>query len=145
MPMTDEASLAINRTGCPQRPTVPEVRLAIVGSRKWTDAGEKIARWAISEALDRHRPAVVISGGAAGVDTWTEEAAKARDIPFVAHLPERNTWPAYKARNLVIAQDCTHLVSIRSALSTTYGSGWTADQAEKLGKTVERITIGEPS
>jgi hypothetical protein len=33
-----------------------------------------------------------------------------------------------------MAEACTHLLAIRSMWSSTYGSGWTADQARRLGR-----------
>lgn len=88
-------------------------------------------------------PRGIISGGALGIDSLAAEMAKEYDIPFSVHLPKNNRWEpeGYKERNTSIAEDCTHLLCIRTQQSTTYGSGWTADLAERLGKTVWRVKI----
>lgn len=116
--------------------------LAVVGSTKVTDnqldLASKIIRGFLLEV-----PRLVISGGALGIDTLALEIANEYDIPRRVHLPNNNRWEpdGYKARNLLIAEDCTHLLCIRTSQSTTYGSGWTADRAEEMGKTVWRVTI----
>jgi len=38
----------------------------------------------------------------------------------------------------LIAADCTHLLRVAARSSRTYGSGWTADQAQRLGRLVIR-------
>ena len=82
----------------------------------------------------------IISGGAEGVDTMAERAAELLEIEFEAYLPENKRWKpnGFMERNKTIAEECTHLLCIRWAGAKTYGSGWTADYAEKLGKTVWR-------
>lgn len=57
--------------------------------------------------------------------------------------PRNERWEpeGYKERNTKIAEECDVLYSIRSSKSETYGSGWTADHAEKLGKEVYRILL----
>lgn len=119
------------------------INLAIVGSCVWTpDAAVRAARL-IEEVLDRYKPHLVISGGAEGVDTWAADAARHREIPVKEHLPENPRWEpkGYAARNLLIAWGCTHLVCITSPVTKTYGSGWTANKAEELGRPVERHRI----
>jgi hypothetical protein len=116
------------------------VRLAIVGSTKFADDPEA-KDWAahyIQWVLQKYYPEVVISGGAIGIDQLAATLAAFEDIEVIEHLPVTKDWPGYKARNILIAQDCTHLLAIRHSQSTTYGSGWTADYAEKLGKKVYR-------
>ena len=48
----------------------------------------------------------------------------------------------YKARNVDIVRNSDVLVRIaKKDKQSTYGSGWTADHAEELGKDVHRIWI----
>ena len=93
-------------------------------------------------------PDIIISGECpdGGVDIHTEEVVKQEfpDIQFRGYPPKVLRWKGkggYKERNLNMAIDCTHCVSIRSLRSTTYGSGWTVDKAEELGKIVYRETV----
>lgn len=116
------------------------MRLAIVGSTSFARPeawGE--ARALVRATIERHRPEVVVSGGARGVDTIAREEAEAAGVPVVEHLPARQRWgDGYRPRNLRIVEDCTHLLRVACRESTTYGSGWTADRAEEAGRVVER-------
>lgn len=121
------------------------MRLAIVGSTLFANDQNTIddAMRRVDEVIERYKPDVVISGGADGIDFWAAFSARSRGIEVIEHFPKTNRWnDGYKPRNLLIATDCDQLVCIRHADSTSYGSGWTADQAEAMGKPVERITIG---
>ena len=120
--------------------------LAIVGSvlfeheSKERDAAIEIIRAAI-EKLFPHR---VISGGAMGIDKLAVSIAEDQyDIPTLEFKPKNKRWKpeGFEARNMLIAQECTHLLCIRHHNSTTYGSGWTADYAESIGKQVARRTL----
>ena len=118
------------------------MRLAIVGSIKVNEEQTLVAECIIRGFLSRLETELVISGGANGIDTLATTEAAILNIPRLVHLPKENNWfKGYKPRNLLIAQDCTHLLCIRTQQSTTYGSGWTADRAEEMGKTVWRVTI----
>lgn len=124
------------------------VRLAIVGSTKFSNpAAYARARQLINVKIAELRPVAVISGGAAGIDSMAEEVARQwgyhedhAEKRLIIHRPRHQRWQpdGFKDRNLLIANDCTHLLAIRCKQSTTYGSGWTADRAEELGKTVWR-------
>lgn len=118
------------------------MRLAIVGSTQF-ERDMPATEWAsvlINKVLARYEPEAVVSGGAEGIDSLGVKLAEAAGIQVVEFLPATRNWAGYKARNLLVAQDCTHLLCIRHRDSSTYGSGWTADQAEKLGKVVRRYT-----
>lgn len=116
--------------------------LAIVGSEHWPVGSEGQVKAVIREVLGRRRPDMVISGGALGVDTWAIEVAEEMAIPYdyESYLPEKRQWEprGFKARNIKIARSCTRILCIRSRLATRYGSGWTADYAERLNKPVDR-------
>lgn len=124
----------------------PPKRLAIVGSRTFADPdGERRARELIRMAIGPlcHGDMVVSGGAKAGVDHWAEEIAAEFGREMRVYLPENPRWEpdGYKARNILVARDCTGLLAIRCARSPTYGSGWTADMAEKLGKPVTRWVL----
>lgn len=118
------------------------MRLAVVGSTNVTHPQLFLASKIIAGFLIE-KPSLVISGGAVGIDSLSEAMAQKYDIPMSIYYPENNRWDpeGYKERNLKIVEDCTHLLCIRSSQSTTYGSGWTADRAEEMGKTVWRVTV----
>jgi len=122
-----------------------EVRLAIVGSTLFADDPDAAvaARRHIANAVAALHPDVVVSGGAKGIDSIAADYAREHRIPVVEHLPANRRWApdGYKDRNAAIAADCTHLLCIRHEHSSTYGSGWTADRAEQLGRHVERLTV----
>lgn len=128
--------------------------LAIVGSR---DVHANAAASVIDDALMRHRPLLVVSGGAkasvassraglVSIDTTGVTIAKAAGIQTHEFLPTRYVFHGpggFQERNIKIADLCQCLVRIASTTTTTYGSGWTADYAEREGKQVERYTINE--
>jgi predicted Rossmann fold nucleotide-binding protein DprA/Smf involved in DNA uptake len=114
------------------------VKLAIVGSVK---IDYKVARKRAIESIILYSPTAIVSGGAVGVDSIAEEIAAERSLPCIVCKPGGKGWEYYKERNILIAELCDTLVAIRSKDSKTYGSGWTADYAEKIGKPVERILI----
>lgn len=119
--------------------------LAIVGSTKFATPGAvDQARGIILAVFDRCRPDTVVSGGADGIDTLGVELARAAGIETIEHLPKVRAWASpggFRDRNQLIVRDCTRLLRIVCHASKTYGSGWTADQAEKLGKVVWRVTL----
>lgn len=119
------------------------MRLAVVGSVNINEDQLKFAKAVIQGVLIFYMPELVISGGAVGIDSLAENEAVLLNLKTEIHYPEFPRWEpnGYKARNIKIAEDCTHLLCIRTQQSTTYGSGWTADHAEGLGKTVWRILI----
>ncbi len=117
----------------------PSVRLAVVGSTKFTINGALYyARSIIQHYFHELNPGMVISGGAKGIDTLAASIAQMCEIETLEYLPKNPRWEpfGYKDRNELIAQNCTHLLRIVTHDSSTYGSGWTADRARKLGKVV---------
>ena len=118
-----------------------EVRLAIVGSTVLD--GNPLASVLLAAAASWFRPDVIISGGAAGVDRMAAQYARSHAIPLVEHLPKNPQWEpeGYKERNVKIAEDCTIMLRISGFSSKTFGSGWTAKEARRLGKSVVEIII----
>lgn len=127
--------------------------LAIVGSRDC----HKNALFLIEGVIDRHRPLMVVSGGATAnltarrnglmsIDAEAVKVAAQRGIGYAELKPTNFHWDGkggFKERNIKIAETAMCLVRIASTTTTTYGSGWTADYAEGLGKHVERYVINE--
>jgi len=122
---------------------------AIVGSTEFPERDSmQFARWLIVGAITDLEPDKVISGGAEGIDTLAEKTAVAlgyteADGTMVVHRPKFRRWEpdGFKARNVLIAKDCTHLLRIYRPGSKTYGSGWTADYAERIGRKVWRVPL----
>jgi len=137
--------------------------LAIVGSR---DVPDYQSSSLVKQAILEHKPKLVVSGGAVGVDSIAVVVARELGIPTMEFLPEMQTWDytgaglmkepievfdengvqikmpgGFKQRNIKVAEICDCLVRISSATTKTYGSGWTADYAERIGKRVHRHTV----
>ena len=119
------------------------MREAVELRRQLEAEGLARARAIIEAALDLRRPDQIISGGAIGVDGLAHVVAGERGIPFSEYLPRFRRWApgGFRERNLLIASACTRLLCIRSGAATTYGSGWTADRAEGIGRPVTRHEI----
>ena len=117
------------------------MRLAIVGSRELTEEQERLALTICLGMIQYYDPSVVISGGAEGIDTIAEQAATQLKVPFKKYLPTHPQWTpqGYKERNLEIVASCDYMLCIRNAKARTYGSGWTAEQADLQGKVVLRV------
>lgn len=116
--------------------------LAIVGSTDLTIPQRFTAELLIRGLIVSYQ-APVISGGARGIDELAEAVALWEKLWKCKYLPRYPRWEpeGYKDRNMLIAQECDKLWSIRSAQSKTYGSGWTADYAESIGKEVHRLML----
>lgn len=120
--------------------------LTIVGSQELA-LGQIHKAWdIIKKEIQEYQPEKIYSGGAKGVDTYAIECANIMGFPWEEFRPTAEDlllggFGKYKPRNMKLAAICDRLVCIRSHQSTTYGSGWTADYAEKLGKQVERYKI----
>jgi hypothetical protein len=117
--------------------------LAIVGSTKFESDthASYVAFNFLANYVSEQLPDEVISGGASGLDTIGIQIANLLEVHYRNFLPENKRWEpdGYKARNIEIASTCTRLVCVRHFASKTYGSGWTADHAERIGKKVERF------
>lgn len=118
------------------------MKLAIVGSVSLGGNAEAAA--IIESVLDQYKPAVVVSGGAPGIDTMAEVAAMRRNIEREIYHPERQQWAGpggFQERNRKIAKACDALIRIVASDSRTYGSGWTRDRAADLGKPTAEYII----
>lgn len=116
--------------------------LAIVGSAELTAEQVAAAKFILAHVFTRYQPTKVVSGGAPGIDTLAERAARYRGIEFEKFLPAEKNWErGFKPRNIKIAEACDQLVRIVSSTAKTYGSGWTRDYAEDIGKPTEEFTV----
>lgn len=110
------------------------MRVAIVGSRNYPN---KLDVLDYVDALPNGT--VVITGGATGVDSWAEEAARDNWLEVVVHLPDWKTHgkAAGPIRNRTIVQDAGRVVAFWDGLSR--GTASTIQIARELGKPVEVI------
>lgn len=117
--------------------------LAIVGSTKFDEDihAAYVAFNFLVNYVGEQLPNEIVSGGAEGLDTIGIQIASLFEVPYRNFLPENKRWEpnGFKDRNIKIASTCTRLVCVRHFASKTYGSGWTADHAERIGKKVERF------
>lgn len=118
--------------------------LAVVGSQELTEQQEWEAVSIIIGVVEARPPDKMVSGEAPGVDTLAKLVADRLGIPFQGFPPRVRSWAApggFRWRNRLIVHECTRLLCIRSAQSQTYGSGWTADEAERQGRPVRRVRL----
>ena len=125
------------------------LKVAIVGTTvNLSENEERVMRQEIELVLKKYPlDAIIISGGAKGVDTTALEVAKGLGFQIQEYKPEKEEWKYYKKRNLQIANDCDELycfsVSVRKVKcyhhnppqkhEKTAGC-WTSNNAKKMGK-----------
>jgi len=131
---------------------VSDAVLAIIGTRKLGCPGDVVAAIVrIYAAIDRLDPLIIVSGGADGVDTLAEQCAiergyteaNGRLVIFRPRVRRFHGPGGFRWRDELISRHCTHLLRIACRRSTTYGSGWTADEAERNGAVVVRHYVCE--
>lgn len=115
---------------------MPKLAIAIVGSRSYP-------------ALDRVRTfvqklptdAVIVSGGAEGVDLAAEEAARARGMDTIIFHPNYKTHgrSAPFVRNTTIVDNATHVIAFWDGKS-----GGTLDTIRKACKARKPVTVIDP-
>jgi hypothetical protein len=129
---------------------MPDGALAIVGTRVLACPGDRDRALARAlAAIRKLAPAVIVSGGADGVDKVAEEAAgmlgyteaNGRLVVFRPTVRRFHGPGGYRERDAKIARHCTHLLRIYCRQATTYGSGWTADEAKRMGAVVVRHLV----
>jgi hypothetical protein len=122
-----------------------QIVLAVVGTRTLGCRGDQQrAALRITWSISKLCPDVVISGGAKGVDSIAERVAldmgySEDDGTLRLYRPTVHQFHGpggYRERDALIAANCTHLLRIHCILALSYGSGWTADEARRLGRTV---------
>lgn len=122
--------------------TIERARVAVVGTRDWTDAQRPFAERRTREYV-RSLPAgtLVVSGGARGVDKWAADEALKAGLELEEHLPE---WERYErragaVRNAVVADRCHMMVAIWDGQSR--GTKNAIDLAHGMMKPVTIIRI----
>ena len=109
-------------------------RVAIVGSR---DYGDIPSVWVYVSSLDKDD--IVVSGGAIGVDSAAEDAAKDCGLRYEVYPPDYTVHGrgAPFVRNRKIAESCDRLVAFWDGKSM--GTQHVINCAKKLGKPVKVI------
>jgi hypothetical protein len=112
--------------------------IAIVGSRTFNDP--ETAKSAVFAAVARiavkHPTATIVSGGARGVDTWANDAARSQGLPCVVLKPDwdKHGRAAGLLRNTEIVEASTHILGFWNGFSR--GTQDTLSKAKKAGKPV---------
>lgn len=118
----------------------PAERVAIVGSRRWPDPA--VVRSAVRSFVDA-LPAgtVVVSGGAAGVDTWAEQAARRRGLAVVVIRADwrRLGRRAGYVRNAEVVERSDRVVAFWDGVSP--GTGHTVRIARRRGRSVQVVGV----
>ncbi len=111
------------------------VRLAVVGSRGWSDRARLFA------VLDDRSPLAVVSGGAGGADTLAEEWARSRGVPCTVIRPDyaKHGRGAPLIRNKTIVESADAVLAFWDGKSR--GTLNAIDHARKAGKDVEIVSI----
>lgn len=120
------------------------MKLAIVGSAKLTKPQQFQAARIIGRLIRCHKPTVILSGGASGVDAIAQLTANIYGIEYEGHHPITQRWKGpggFEERNREIAESCDRLTRIVIPRATTYGSGYTRDLADALGKPTEEFVL----
>lgn len=122
--------------------------LAVVGSTKFLNSRwNKISYDLILNTIDRlgilDRSIGIVSGGAQGVDSLGEQLADSWWYRKCIFPPKNSRWEpeGFKERNELVAQVATWGLGIRCESSSSFGTGWTTQRIEQLGKPIERYLI----
>jgi hypothetical protein len=118
--------------------------LAIVGTRRFPNPkGLVYAELIIVREITSGEWDGIVTGDAPGIDQLVWDTCENLEFPCDPLAPRHRRWDddGFKARNILIGQTCDELLCIRDPESMTYGSGWTADYTQALGKPVTRVTI----
>lgn len=90
--------------------------LAVVGSRSYSDE-RQVKNYFNLLKEETEKKFHIVTGGASGVDSWAEDAAKALGIPVTLVLPSDKTYDAYPVqmrplkRNEDVVKMCDGLVA----------------------------------
>ena len=110
--------------------------IAIVGSRTFVNPNN--ARTAVEAAVARiaarHPTATIVSGGAAGVDTWAEQAAARHGLSCIVFRPDwdKHGRAAGFIRNTEIVKAASHVLGFHNGHSR--GTADSLRKARETGK-----------
>ncbi len=104
---------------------------------------EKYARIIITHELASGKWDSGITGDADGIDALFRDLCWAQQRWCDVLAPAHRRWApdGYKARNMKVVDGCDGLIAIRHTGSVSYGSGWTAEYADRCGKLLARVEI----
>lgn len=88
-------------------------RILVTGSRKWTD--QAAVEHAIVRQLTENPSAVIVHGGALGLDQLAEDVARTWGLDYEAHHAYR--FPSPRARN-------QHMVDLGADVCLAFALGW---------------------
>lgn len=113
-----------------------EMRVGIIGSRKCKNFNKNL----IDEYLPQNCTEI-ISGGADGIDTYAEETAKRKNLPFKIFLPDYEKYGkrAPLERNLLIVRSSDTMLAFWDCYSR--GTAHTIDACIRDGVPVRVIPI----
>jgi hypothetical protein len=118
--------------------------LAIVGTRVFSSPrGLAYAELLISYEVLGEDWTSFVTGDAPGIDAMAKRICDENMKPCQVLAPQSRRWEpdGFKARNIRIATIADEMLCIRDPGTGTYGSGWTADHMDSLGKPVTRVVI----
>lgn len=120
-------------------------KVAIVGSEELSPQQVKYVRHLVHMIIRNEGLFGLVSGGCAGVDSIAEQITD--DIyhePYKIFEPTVRTWGdpgGFKDRNKAVVHEANVVYVIRNRFTKRYGSGWTGDYAEEIGKPVYRYYV----
>jgi uncharacterized phage-like protein YoqJ len=118
------------------------MRLGVVGSRDFPN--RFLVEETVRRIAQRFPKAVLVSGGARGVDTWAAEAGRACGLQVIEHSPDYDTHGkgAPLERNTTIVEDSDALLAFWDQRSR--GTLDTLRKAKERGKNI-RIVLSDGS
>jgi predicted Rossmann fold nucleotide-binding protein DprA/Smf involved in DNA uptake len=121
--------------------------VAIIGSRpqywSWSSQIQARVERFVAALKTKHPDAIVVSGGARGVDTWAEQAARANDLELISYRPYENSNSFYSIKVVTHGENAEEIVKGKSRrtsppLLTTYGQAafrrntWIVEDADQV-------------
>jgi len=114
-----------------------KMKVAVIGSRRFEDA---IRFQEVMDSL-KPRPTLIISGGAAGVDSWAYYYSRVHGIPELTIRPKDMTdRKSYLERNKIIVDTADRIVAFWDGISR--GTLHVINLADMQGKNVMIIREG---
>lgn len=118
------------------------MKIAIIGSREKYLAAPWIVKQQVREYVeDLPRDTIIVSGGARGVDSYAEQAARGCGLPLTLFLADWATHgkAAGFIRNKLVVDEADRVVAFWDGESR--GTANALKQARVLGKQIEIFTV----